>query len=74
MLYIVFGPNGEARGGKPMPQRVLHNTLDCRAGHPSVQAIWNEYGNTEVRVATQEDVRTHRLCRGVDCRRARGEK
>lgn len=72
-LYIVFGPNGESRGGKPMPQRVLHNTLDCRAGHPSVKEIWNAFHEAEVRIATAEDIRTHRLCRGVDCRRARGE-
>ena len=72
-LYIVFGPNGESRGGKPMPERVLHNTLDCRAGHPSVKEIWNTFHEAEVRIATPEDIRTHRQCRGVDCRRARGE-
>ena len=71
--YIVFGPNGESRGGKPMPERVLHNTLDCRAGHPSVKEIWNTFHEAEVRIATPEDIRTHRQCRGVDCRRARGE-
>ena len=53
-LYIVFGPNGESRGGKPMPERVLHNTLNCRAGHPSVNEIWNTFHEAEVRIATPE--------------------